>query len=34
MEGPVVQQVGDKIIVTTGNQGNGPTTTTWIGKLT
>jgi N-acetylneuraminic acid mutarotase len=33
MEGPVAQQIGDTIIVTTGNPGSGPINTTWIGKL-
>jgi N-acetylneuraminic acid mutarotase len=31
--GPVVQQLGDKIIVTTGNDGKGPITSLWIGDL-
>jgi N-acetylneuraminic acid mutarotase len=34
LQGPVVQQVGNKIVVTTGNQGSGPTTNTWVGVLT
>ena len=33
LQGPVVVQYGDTIIVTTGNKGQGPTTTTYIGKL-
>jgi hypothetical protein len=33
MEGPVVQQIGDLIIVATGNPGTGPISTTWLGKL-
>jgi N-acetylneuraminic acid mutarotase len=33
LQGPVVQQVGSKIIVTTGNPGAGPIKTTWIGEL-
>lgn len=31
--GPVVQQIGNKIIIATGNDGVGPITTTWIGEL-
>jgi N-acetylneuraminic acid mutarotase len=34
MEGPVVQQIGNQIIVTSGNPGSGPINTTWIGTLT
>jgi N-acetylneuraminic acid mutarotase len=33
MEGPVVQQIGDTLIVTSGNPGTGPIATTWIAKL-
>src|SRR5439155_22988304 len=33
LEGPVVQQIGNLIIVTTGNPGTGPICTTWIAKL-
>ena len=33
MEGPVVQQIGDAIIISTGNPGTGPIDTTWIGQL-
>ena len=31
--GPVVQRIGNEIIVATGNAGKGPITTTWIGQL-
>ena len=34
LEGPVVQQIGDTIIVTSGNPGTGPINTTWLAKLT
>jgi N-acetylneuraminic acid mutarotase len=33
LEGPVVQQIGDTIIVTSGNPGTGPISTTWLGQL-
>jgi N-acetylneuraminic acid mutarotase len=33
LEGPVVQQIGDTVIVTSGNPGTGPINTTWIAKL-
>jgi N-acetylneuraminic acid mutarotase len=33
LQGPVVQQYGNKIIVTTGNKGSGPINNTWIGIL-
>ena len=33
LEGPVVQQIGNEIIVTGGNPGTGPINTTWIAKL-
>jgi N-acetylneuraminic acid mutarotase len=33
MEGPVVQEIGNMLIVSTGNPGGGPINSTWIGML-
>lgn len=33
LQGPIVQQFGNKIIVSTGNPGTGPIKTMWIGEL-